>query len=861
MNTGRVLTSRRTLTTLTVSLGADADRGSPCEPVTFGLPIPRGLLQNANDLSLIDEDGIAVPLQARITEQWPDESVRWLLLDLRVEGEGGLERRYELRAGAPSFVPASTLRVSTDGASTIVDTGVGRFVLRTGRAFPFAEATAAGASLIDAAASRLTVTGESGAARDAVIERITVEETGSERCAIRLDAVVGSRRRPLLRAAVRLHFFRGSAAVRAAVTLHNPRRAQHPGGYWELGDRGSVHVRDASLVVALPGAAGAVDAALEAGAPPERFEAPFELYQDSSGGERWQHATHVNRHGRVPCRLNGYTVASKAARRSGRRATPAVVVRHSGGRTGVSVEHFWQNFPQAIEARESSLTLRMLPRQFSDVHELQGGEQKTWRFVLAFGDDALACDAIFWGRSPAAAAAVPEWYADAQAVPYLSPAADDCDGRYRRLIDAAIEGDDAFEAKRERIDQFGWRNFGDLYADHENAFSGEPAPIVSHYNNQYDAVGGFARQFMRTADARWLQLMNALARHVNDIDIYHTDRDKAAYNHGLFWHTAHYVPAGKSSHRSYPRDPRVGGGGPANEHNYTAGLRLHWLLTGDPQSRDSAIGLAQWVVDMDDGRKNVLGWLSRGYTGLASQTRGTDFHGPGRGAGHSILALIDGHRLAGEPRFLAKAEQLIRRCVHPEDDIPALNLLDAEARWSYVVFLQALGAFLDYKTERSDFDSSYCYARDALLQYARWMAGHEYPYLSKPEILEYPTETWAAQDIRKSDVFLFAAAHTQGDERARFLERADFFFDSSLNTLLESATRALTRPVVLLLSNGVMYFGARRAAERSAASPDRPHGFGEPASFEPQRTTAKRRLAAAAAVFVAIGTAACIALL
>jgi hypothetical protein len=446
-------------------------------------------------------------------------------------------------------------------------------------------------------------------------------------------------------------------------------------------------------------------------------------------------------------------------------------------------------------------------------------------------------------------------------VPYLSPAAGDHDDRYRRLIDAAIDGDEAFEKKRERIDQFGWRHFGDLYADHENAFSGDAAPIVSHYNNQYDAVGGFARQFLRTADARWLTLMNALAWHVTDIDIYHTDRDKAAYNHGLFWHTAHYVPAGKSSHRSYPRHPRVGGGGPANEHNYTSGLRLHWLLTGEPQSRESAIGLAQWVIDMDDGRKNVLGWLSGAYTGLASQTRGTDFHGPGRGAGHSLLALLDGHRLTGEPRFLAKAEQLIRRCVHPADDIAALDLLDAEARWSYVVFLQALGTYLDDKEERADLDAAYQYARQTLLHYARWMADHEYPYLSKPDRLEYPTETWAAQDIRKSDVFLFGAAHSHGVERERFLERADFFFDRSLATLLESGTRALTRPVVLLLSNGVMYFAARHAAERAVPSPGVSQSFGAPMRFEPQRAKAKRRLVAAAAVFAAMSTLACLALL
>ena len=47
--------------------------------------------------------------------------------------------------------------------------------------------------------------------------------------------------------------------------------------------------------------------------------------------------------------------------------------------------------------------------------------------------------------------------------------------------------------------------------------------------------------------------MHELAVHVRDIDVYHTDEDKSAYNHGLFWHTVHYVDAGTSTHRSYPR--------------------------------------------------------------------------------------------------------------------------------------------------------------------------------------------------------------------------------------------------------------------------------------------------------------------
>ena len=78
------------------------------------------------------------------------------------------------------------------------------------------------------------------------------------------------------------------------------------------------------------------------------------------------------------------------------------------------------------------------------------------------------------------------------------------------------------------------------------------------------------------------------------------------------------------------------------------------------------------------------------------------------------------------------------------------------------MFLQSLGRYLDYKFELGELDRMYAYGRAALLHYARWMAAHEVPTLSRPEILEYPNETWAAQDVRKCEAFQYAAKHSTG---------------------------------------------------------------------------------------------------
>jgi hypothetical protein len=163
------------------------------------------------------------------------------------------------------------------------------------------------------------------------------------------------------------------------------------------------------------------------------------------------------------------------------------------------------------------------------------------------------------------------------------------------------------------------------------------------------------------------------------------------------------------------------------------------------------------------------------------------------------------------------------------------------------VFLCALGRYLDVKIERGDLDSMYAYARNSLLAYSRWMAVHEYPYLDRPEELEHPTETWAAQEMWKSDALGFAARHAHGDERARFLERSGFFFHQSVDTLSRMATRTLTRPVVLLMGRGFLYPYLQRHPDSSAPPPSGASAdFGSPGRFVPQKVRAKKRLAALA---------------
>jgi hypothetical protein len=845
---------------------ADARDGRRAEPVTCGLPWPRGVLAEASRLRLHNGRGEPALLQVRALDRWPDGSVRWALLDWLADG-GPAVYRVTVAPEAAAASGGGALHAAAGAAGVRVDTGAARFDLRPGGRFPLESAVVAGGEAIDAGRTRFVVEDEAGRTYEPAMRRVVLEEDGPVRAAVLCEGVVGRPgAAPLLDFIARLHFFAGSSAVRFVLTLQNPRKAEHPGGLWDLGNGGAVYLRDAALTLALPAGGGRPTArcSAEIGAPFEDVGLPLEVYQDSSGGENWRSHNHFNRRREIPNTFRGYRLRAGGAERTGLRATPAVGLTRDGRALAVAMEYFWQNFPKALEAADDSVTLRLFPRQYADVHELQGGEQKTHTFYIAFGPEAAAAAPLAWAAAPQTPYADPAWYCATGAVPCLTPRGQDPHADYLRLVDAAVEGGDTFERKREVIDEYGWRHFGDVYGDHEAVFHKGPAPLVSHFNNQYDQVAGFAYQFLRSGDLRWWRAMGELAAHVIDIDIYHTDRDKAAYNHGLFWHTFHYVDADTGTHRSYPRRyaERVKGGGPADEQNYTTGLMLHHFLTGDALSREAAVGLAQWVVDMDDGRRTVFRWLAGGATGLASKSRSEDYNGPGRGAANSVAALLDGHRLTGEARFLDKAEELIRRVIHPADDVAARvalrsdrKTIDAENRWFYTMFLQSLGRYLDYKAELGRLDSPYAYARAALLHYARWMDENEYPYLEKPEILDYPTETWAAQDLRKCEVFQCALKHAAGEERARFTERADFFFRHATAALGGMKTRALARPVALLLSFGFSRAYFERHPDVAAPPPESQHDFGRPEVFVPQKARAKRRVRLLAAGAAALSAA------
>ena len=91
-----------------------------------------------------------------------------------------------------------------------------------------------------------------------------------------------------------------------------------------------------------------------------------------------------------------------------------------------------------------AIALRLFPGSYPDAHELQGGEQKTHEWYIAFSRDSVTDEELAWCRAPLVARLDPAAYAAACAVPYLVAAADDSRPLYHALVTSGVDGADSF---------------------------------------------------------------------------------------------------------------------------------------------------------------------------------------------------------------------------------------------------------------------------------------------------------------------------------------------------------------------------------------------------------------------------------
>ena len=768
-----------------------------------GLPCPRGMWPAFTQLRLA-ANGILLPDAFIKTSQlWPDGSIKWLLceglIDLQhhsVSDEVVLTLEA-MECGSPSNKLVSPVNNNDETLSLSLGNGK-TCTINKAKPFEFAIGSHIVSSIdvVDVNAQSVTPIAFSYALHcyNEEYSALTVEQ--------KYEINLSSDKKLIVEAEASI--FLSTGMVCGHVTLLNPSAASHPNGKWDLGDPNSIYLKE--CCISLTGQSLESTLMLNSEVFSSSGDAELTLHQASSGFENWQSPVHVNKDNVNSLPFRGFKLYQPdRLLLSGDQALPQFSISDGGSTFSIQVEKFWQNFPSSAHLTADRLSFSLLGSRHSECTELQPGEQKTRRISIApFEMQSLqvVIDSA--------------WLRKASVLPFLP--SNLC--KFNSLIKSGIEGPSSFYQKRLDIDEFGWRHFGELYADHEKALAPDEPFFVSHYNNQYDPIFGMLIQWLLSGDSRWFELADDLAKHVADIDVYHTSDDKPEYSGGLFWHTDHYVQAYTASHRTYSKhqptgvyDDHAGGGGPGGQHCYTNGLTLHYLLTGYTPSRDAALSITQWVTNYYEGDGTFVGALlafkNSDIPGVKNVKTGK--YPLDRGTGNYLQARLDRYELQGCDSDIEAAAYIIAHTVSPTDDFDQLQLDNVEATWFYTVFLQAVCRFISLKEQRCECDSNYQYAVDSLTHYANWMAVNEYAYLDKPDILEFPNQTWSGQDLRKLCILHFASSYLTEAQRTLAEQKAEQLADTIFQRLSTSTETGTTRVLCLMMQNG-HYSGFKQAA-------------------------------------------------
>jgi len=184
-----------------------------CEPVTLGIPLPRGMVMDPLQLGLMDERGKRIPLQKEILARWVDGSIQWVLVDFFANVDPHTRVVYQLIPVDVSEQQNSrtSLFVTRTEHQLVVDTGVVQFDLGLHVLKPFDAIVIGGCSVIQPEGTSLVLVDQQGETYQPVIEHLTVETEGPIRATVRIDGSFSNHMTCLGKFIARLSFFRNTA--------------------------------------------------------------------------------------------------------------------------------------------------------------------------------------------------------------------------------------------------------------------------------------------------------------------------------------------------------------------------------------------------------------------------------------------------------------------------------------------------------------------------------------------------------------------------------------------------------------------------------------------------------------------------
>ncbi|MFC1671912.1 DUF6288 domain-containing protein [Planctomycetota bacterium] len=645
------------------------------EPVTVGVPVPRGMLKNVDTLKLVGPDGKDVPAQFSAATYWwhtaegakGEKSVKWIHVDFQADVPAKGESIYTLKTGGAGTAKGSPLKATLKDNSATVETGVMKFTVKGNKFNLIDEAWIGKHQIVKPHEGGIVLLSNlDGKDKNTVYSsikspaKVEIETVGPERVVIRVQGKLaksdGNGPDTLLDYVCRVTAYKNKSYVVTELAYHNKHRQEDKGIRARIPMDGLMvdipTTLTAPVQCALPKKGDPTQGTLS---NPTDLMYVWAMKSDSVlfAAKQSDSATAKSVWAKEPGRL----IASDAACTVGAgvrwfwQTWPKALEMNGAGRLAV---HLWPNISrEALKvpdewANERSLHSRLIPQRAN----VYLGMSHTYRFFLSFAkkDDRTVSDQAWWKLTqPLRGVCPPAWYCeDTRAFGLIGSSTkeryeddkwkmvSEYDTRLRTWHDFI-----SYERPKKYYgseDGFGEFNFG----DHQNFDYNTGTDVALDLlwdNNYYGFPHACIIQFARTGDLAFLDTAVRFGTHLQDVDMM-CDHPKAnMVGCNRYSPSAQHIFADHSiAQQSF--------GGKNNQRVYASNTYNHfknqshferWYLLGDRHALDMGLMSADFVVQ-----------------------RTTRSLSQGRSVGHGIVGSLSGWYATGDTKYLDAARSIVR---------------------------------------------------------------------------------------------------------------------------------------------------------------------------------------------------------
>jgi len=571
-----------------------------CEVVCSGVPFAKGALRPDQPMRAETAEGTPLPTQTKVLGRWPDESVKWLLVQFPADCPAKQTRTYHLVPGqAPS--PKRPLVIQDKPDQVAVNTGPLRVTVPKTNLTVLGDVrlkqdgrdiqVLAGGTQMRFVLSDGTVHTSAGAKPEAV----TVEEAGPIRTTVRVIGwLVGPGSKQLYKLDTRLRFYAGQSCVRADYTficLGQPR--VHP--VKEIALDLSPSVGEAARYV-LPGDTQPTRGNLAAG-----------------------QTALLSVDAEMICRVGLDGLAQKARGRLDGWA----VLSGQDAAVGVAVRDFRQLCPKAIEMSADRVRIALWSARAGKVLNLGRTRAKTHQVLFDFGsghgDEGARLDRVRAFQNPLIATTDPEYLCTTDALGPLSP-----DGA-RETAEYDKKMRQCFETLRRQRETMPRENTMLHYGDYYHGGYGNE---LTRGNLEYDTGHACFLLYARSGQRDYYDFAVACNQHFIDMDINQETGDQRFHGYSDYVET----------HEAPTTTMEWG-------HVFVDCAADAYYLTGDERSLTALQMNADRVATIADGQ---------GYEKIRNILAGAE-----RQLGWPLLALCRAYEVTQDAKYLEAATKVV----------------------------------------------------------------------------------------------------------------------------------------------------------------------------------------------------------